>query len=290
MTVDVLPGFSALAERYDGFILDLWGVIHDGSRAYPHAAATLEKLRETGKPTLLLSNAPRRAPALEEGMRNMGIPRHLYGSIMSSGEAVNREMKSRRDPFFAALGPTCYHLGPERDRSVFDDVPITLVAEIEAATFVVNTGPHEFSDTVMDYEPVLQACSARALPMVCANPDHVVIREGKRVVCAGALAARYEELGGVVSYRGKPDPAIYTLCLEMLNNLDRRRVLAVGDALETDIAGAAAAGIDSVFVTGGIHAEELGVAYGEAASPARVAALAGRFNLRPVAAIPSFVW
>ncbi|MBF0095281.1 MAG: TIGR01459 family HAD-type hydrolase [Alphaproteobacteria bacterium] len=286
----MLPGFAPLAERYDAFILDLWGVIHDGSRAYPHAVATLERLRGTGKPTVLLSNAPRRGHALVQGMEAMGIPRRLYGDILSSGEAVNRELRLRRDPFYAALGPLCYHLGPERDRSIFDDVRVTLVAEVNAASFIVNTGPREFSETVDDYEHILQACAARSLPMVCANPDRVVIREGKRLVCAGALADRYIALGGRVSQRGKPDPAVYDLCLEMLNAPDRRRVLTVGDAMETDIAGATAAGIDSVLVTGGIHAEELGVAYGEPASPVAVAALARRFGLGPAAAIPAFIW
>ena len=288
--IETPAGFAPLAERYDGFILDLWGVIHDGSRAYPQAAATLERLLLTGKPTLLLSNAPRRPRALVEGMEAMGIPRRLYGAVMSSGEAVNQELKSRRDPFYAALDGPCYHLGPERDRSVFDDLTITLTADIVAAGFIVNTGPCEFTETVADYERVLQAGAARKAPMVCANPDHVVIREGKKVVCAGALAARYEALGGAVSYRGKPDPAIYDLCLEMLNIHDRRRVLSVGDAMETDLAGAKAADIDAVFVTGGIHAEALGVCYGEPADPARIAALAERFGVKPVAAIPAFIW
>lgn len=289
-TIPSLPGLAGVVDAYDAFILDLWGVIHDGNTAYPDARETLGRLRDAGKPTVLLSNAPRRAYTLVEGMERMGIPRHLYGEVISSGEAVHRDMAARRDPFYAALGRRCYHLGPERDRSVFDDLGLKLVPEPAAADFCVNTGPWEFGDSVGQYEPLLRALAERSLPMVCANPDHVVIREGKVVMCAGALAARYEELGGKVSYRGKPDPAIYALCLDALGVADRRRVCAVGDALETDIAGASAAGIDALFVTSGIHGEELGVGYGEPADPARVAELLARHGLSAVAAIPAFVW
>ncbi len=286
----VLFGLSGLAAHYDAFILDLWGVIHDGAVAYPLAGETLWQLKATGKPTILLSNAPRRVHDLIEGMQRIGISRFLYGDVLSSGEAINLEMRSRRDPFYAALGQRCWHLGPERDRSVFDSLAVELVVAPEEATFVVNTGPLEFHDTVADYETRLLRCQQHDLPMVCANPDHVVIREGQRVMCAGALAARYEELGGRVSYRGKPDPAIYDLCLKRLGNPDRHRVLAVGDALETDIAGAIAAGIDAVLVTCGVHGAELGVGYNEPADPVRIAALLARHHLSCRAILPAFVW
>ncbi|KAF0119419.1 MAG: HAD family sugar phosphatase [Rhodospirillaceae bacterium] len=288
--VVAIPGLSVVAEHYDAFILDLWGVIHDGAVAYPHAAATLKRLKEAGKRTILLSNAPRRTRNLIDGMQRMGLSRFLYDDILSSGEAINVAMRSRGDPFYADLGQRCWHLGPERDRSVFEGLDVALVASPEEATFVVNTGPWEFHETVADYEMRLLRCRHRDLPMVCANPDHVVIREGRRVMCAGALAARYEALGGRVSSRGKPDPAIYDLCLERLGGPDRKRVLAVGDALETDIAGASAAGLDAVFVTCGVHGAELGTGYNEPADPARIAALLARHHLRCRAVLSAFIW
>lgn len=286
----ILSGLSTLAVHYDAYILDLWGVIHDGTVAYPHAAETLQRLKEAGKQTILLSNAPRRTHDLIEGMQRMDLPRALYIDILSSGEAINIEMRSRRDPFYAALGRRCWHLGPDRDHSVFDSLDVELVATPEEATFVVNTGPWEFYESVADYEARLLRCRRYDLPMVCANPDYVVIREGRRVMCAGALGARYEELGGRVSYRGKPDPAIYDLCLERLGSPDRGQVLIVGDTLETDIAGAAAAGIDAALVTCGIHGAELGVGYNEPADPIRVAALLARHHLYCQAILPAFIW
>lgn len=289
MTVPILPGLGALAGDYDGFILDVWGVIHDGATPYPHAVETLARLKRAGKATILLSNAPRRAEAVIASMVAMGIGRDLYGAVMSSGEAVHRELAERRDPWFARLGRRCHHIGPERDRNIFDGLDVDLVS-VDVADFVLNTGPDLFEESVGDYEPVLRAAARRQLPMICANPDQVVIREGRRIMCAGALATRYQTLGGEVAWRGKPDPAIYGDCLEVLG-LPRNRVLAVGDALHTDIAGAQAAGIDALFVTGGIHAEELGLrAHGEMPSGERVEALLHAHKLRARAAMPEFRW
>ncbi|VBB68935.1 HAD superfamily protein involved in N-acetyl-glucosamine catabolism [invertebrate metagenome] len=286
-----LSGLSALVRHYDAFIIDLWGVLHDGAAAYPHAVETLQQFQKTGKPTILLSNAPRRTRDLVQGMQRMGLHRSLYSEIMSSGEAVNFEMRSRRDPFYAALGQHCWHLGPDRDRSVFESLDVELVTTPEEAAFMVNTGPWAIHETVVDYETYLLRCRQRDLPMVCANPDYVVVlREGQRAMCAGALAARYEELGGRVSYRGKPDPAIYDMCLECLGQPDRCKVLAVGDTLETDVAGAMNAGIDSALVTCGVHGGELGVGYNEQAEPGRVATLLARHDLRCRAILPAFVW
>lgn len=284
-------GLSSFVESYDVFIIDLWGVLHDGAVAYPHAIGTLQRLKEKGKRTILLSNAPRRTCALVQSMQRMGILRFLYDDIMSSGEAANYEMRNPRDPFYTALGRHCWHLGPIRDRSVFDSVDVELVSTPEEATFVMNTGPLAFHEEEAEYETYLFRCLQRDLPMVCANPDHwIVLREGQRVICAGALAARYVELGGRVSYRGKPDSAIYDMCLERLGHPDRRKILAVGDSLATDIAGATAAHIDAAFITSGIHAAELGVSYNEEAAPERVAALLASQNLHCRAVLPAFTW
>ncbi|MBF0333987.1 MAG: TIGR01459 family HAD-type hydrolase [Alphaproteobacteria bacterium] len=288
-TIPILDGLRAIAGRYDGFILDLWGVIHDGATAYPGAADTLAALRAAGKRVVLLSNAPRRAAPLVEGMRAMGIPRDLYDSVLSSGEVVHDELIARTDPWFAALGPRCLHIGPERDRNVLEGVAAELVDHPALADWVLNTGPVSLDETVADYEAPLAACAARGLPMVCANPDIEVIREGRRLTCAGALAKRYQALGGEVGWRGKPDPAVYRASLDQLG-LEAPRVLVIGDALHTDVAGAEAAGIDALLITGGIHAEELGTVWGDPPDPARLDALAAKHGHRPVAALPAFRW
>jgi HAD superfamily hydrolase (TIGR01459 family) len=287
--IPLISGLSQVAERYDGFVLDLWGVIHDGVTAYPGVAETLGALRRAGKRTIMLSNAPRRATALIEQLGKLGIERGLYDEVLSSGEAVYLELARRTDPIFAGLGFRLYHLGPERDRNVFDSLDYQAVA-LDEADFVLNTGPVEVSESVADYQAILDQALARRLPMVCANPDHVVIRQGKRITCAGAIADRYADMGGQVVSRGKPDPAIYAVALETLGIADRARVCAVGDALHTDVRGARHGGIDAILVTGGIHADELGLRWGETADPARLAELARHHGEMPVAALPKFIW
>jgi HAD superfamily hydrolase (TIGR01459 family) len=285
-----LTGFAALAERYDGFILDLWGVIHDGLNAFPHSVATLTHLRATGKRALLLSNVPRPNEAVQEMMRRMGIADALYTDIMTSGEAVRRSLISPPDLWWAELGGKVFHLGPERDRPVLDGLPLIRVATPEEADFVLNTGPDDHSNPsdMNEFEGVLQECARYRLRMICANPDLVVIRGGVRVLCAGSLAARYEELGGDVRSLGKPHPAIYQPVLEQLG-LDPMRVLAVGDSLHTDIAGAAGVGIASCWVLDGIHAAALSDGVG-GFDRAKVDAMAQAAGLAPVGAIPRFVW
>lgn len=287
-----LDRFAALAERYDGFVLDLWGVIHDGVKPYPGAVATLEALKRAGKRSVLLSNAPRRSGAAQAAMRAMGIADELYDGILTSGEAVHLALRERRDPWFAALGRRFVHLGPERDRNVFDTLDLDEVDGPEQAEFVLNTGPddHRPGQTVADFVPLLRRCRAANLPMICANPDLEVIRGGVRVICAGALAQEYAAMGGDVRSLGKPDPAIYPAVFAMLGITDRRRILAVGDALRTDIAGATAAGIDGAWVIGGIHAEELGAVNGTLPPAEVLERAAAAQRLKPVAALPAFVW
>ena len=280
-----LSRFGDLAAAYDGFILDLWGVIHDGVTPYPGAIRSLQQIRAAGKRAVLLSNAPRRAAVAQKALRAMGIGDDLYTGIITSGEATHLALARRQDPWFRALGNRVFHIGPERDRNVIEGVGLERVERPEAADFVVNTGPDDLSgpSELEDHEAMLRACLAAGLKMICANPDLEVIRGGVRLICAGLLTERYEALGGEARWLGKPDPAIYAPVLDMLG-MPRSRVLAVGDALRTDIAGAEAAGVDSCWVLGGIHGAELG------GDPARIAAAVAHSGLAPVACVPAFVW
>ena len=280
-----LPGMAALAERYDGCILDLGGVMHDGVQPYPGAADCLRMLQRAGRRCVLLSNAPRRSTAAEAMLRDMGLGPELYAGLLTSGEAVHLALRERTNPWFAALGRRVWHLGPERDRNVMDGLPLEMVATPAEAEFVLNTGPddHRGPTDITPFEADLAECARQGLPMICANPDLEVIRGGVRVLCAGALAARYEQMGGAVRSLGKPDPAIYGPVLAMLGTAPAR-TLAVGDSLRTDIAGAAAAGLDACWVLGGIHGEALGDDHGAAQAEASAA------GLHPVAIVPRCVW
>ncbi len=293
MTVKLLPGISALSGDYDDFILDLWGVVHDGVTPYPGAVDCLRKLREAGKGVVMLSNAPRRAQTVIERMEEMDIGRALYDHVVSSGELAYRALKKRDDPWHARLGRKCFHVGPARDIGILEGLDLEMVSTPEEAGFVLNTGPWRDEEKLEDYDRVLGLCAGRGLAMVCANPDLEVIRGGKRIICAGALAAHYETLGGDVYYHGKPHAPAYEACLALLamgRESDGRRVLGVGDSLRTDIAGAEAAGLDSVLVTSGIHARELGLDFAEQPDPVRLSETCRRAGHLPVAAITAFIW
>jgi len=285
-----LSGFAPLAERYNGFVLDLWGVIHDGINAFPHAVDCLRRLRNGGKRTLLLSNVPRPNDAVRTMMRGMGIADDLYTDILTSGEAVRRALQSPPDLWWAELGQCVFHLGPARDLPVLEGLKLRRVASPAEGDFVLNTGPddHRNPSDMAEFEDVLADCARHRLPMICANPDLEVIRGGVRVLCAGALAVRYRELGGDVRSLGKPDPAIYQPVLEVLG-LPPEQVLAVGDALRTDIAGAAGVELDACWVLDGIHGAALRDGRGgfDIAAAEREAVEAG---VAPVATLPRFAW
>jgi HAD superfamily hydrolase (TIGR01459 family) len=279
--IPLIDRVAEIAPRYDAFIIDLWGVLHDGVAPYPGAIGCLRAL--AGKPVLLLSNAPRRAIATRGGLRKLGFADDLYTTILTSGEATWQALHDRADPWFAALGPRLYHLGPPRDRSVFEGLPVTLAAHPHAADVLLNTGPDDDRDPtdLNIFIPELQACLDAGLKMICANPDLHVIRGGTRILCAGALAEWYAAQGGEVRQIGKPYAAVYAQSLAMLG-APASRVLAIGDSLRTDIAGAQAAGIDSLWVLGGLHAAAIN------GSPAAARTLAESYGRRPTAMIERF--
>src|SRR5712691_9577364 len=256
MTLRVIDGMQALAPGYDGFILDLWGVVHDGTAPFPGVLDCMARLVGAGKRVVLLSNAPRRSDDVVRRIAKIGVPAGLYHGVMSSGEEAWQHLARRDDPFYAALGRRALHIGSERDLEIRVGLGLDFVETPAEADFILNTGPAEWEDTIADYTPVLAAARERDLPMVCANPDLVVIHNGQPALCAGALAEEYERLGGRVRWHGKPYPSVYDSCLALLGITERRRILAIGDSLRTDIAGAAGAGIDALLIAGGVHAGE----------------------------------
>jgi HAD superfamily hydrolase (TIGR01459 family) len=289
-TVPMLAGIASIAERYDGFVLDLWGCLHNGVAPFPGVLDCLDRLNVAGKRICLLSNAPRRAIDVAKRTAEIGIPRALYHEVMSSGEAAWQALKARSDPFHQALGRRCFHIGPSRDESIRGGLGLDIVATPEEAEFVLNTGPWGWDATIESYEETLQRARARDLPMVCVNPDLVVVLGDKAYICAGALAQRYEALGGRVAWHGKPYQAVYETAFRLLGVADKRRILAVGDSLRTDIAGANGVGIDSLLVVGGIHAEEFGLHQGELPDRTSLAAAIAASGAHPTAVMTGLRW
>jgi HAD superfamily hydrolase (TIGR01459 family) len=257
----VLEGIAPLVARYDLFLCDVWGVVHNGRTAYPAAVDALTRARAAGTTVLLITNAPRPGAVIESQIAHYAVPRGSYDAIVASGDVARDEL--RRRP-----GVKLFHLGPERDMPNYDALDLELV-DIDRADLVVCTGFFDdTTETPDDYRDMLARVRARNLPMICANPDIVVERGDRLIWCAGALAQAYETLGGEVVYAGKPHAPIYDLALAAAakirgKKVARERVLAIGDGVRTDLAGAIRQGFDCLFVVAGIHAAELNRADGE---------------------------
>jgi HAD superfamily hydrolase (TIGR01459 family) len=253
--------FATLAPHYDAVLSDVWGVIHNGVSAFPAASDALTRFRHKGGAVSLISNAPRPGAQVIHMLDRMGVPRTAYDAIVTSGD-VTRAMVAKR------AGEPVYLIGPERDHTIFTglDAPFSTP---EQAEYVICTGLFDDEvETPDDYAERLAALRARNLFMICANPDIVVERGDKLVYCAGALADAYAALGGEVYYAGKPHRPLYDMALGEIARarseralggaVERERVLAIGDSVRTDLKGAHELGVDCLFVTAGIHAEELG--------------------------------
>lgn len=283
-------GMRDLAARYDGLIVDLWGVVHNGKRPYPGVLDCFAKLKAAGKRVLLLSNAPRQGARVHVQLSSLGVPRDLYEDVVTSGDVARLALERRDDPDHARLGRRFYFIGPERDYGAIDGLGYAQCAEIEAADFVVVTGLiDDERETAADYGARLAGMKARGQPLLCLNPDLSVIRGDTEIPCAGVLGAAYENIGGKVVWHGKPHARAYAVCFEHFAGVARTRLVGIGDRLDTDIAGARNAGIDALLVSGGVLAESLGIAYGEAPDPARLGPLLAG-HPTPSGVIPGFVW
>lgn len=255
MTPQFISGIKDVVDQYDAFIIDLWGVIHNGRKPYPCALETLKNLKDLNKTTLLLSNSPRRVFASEAHLENMGLARHLYTHIYTSGEDTHQGLKNRPDAWHQKLGERLYHIGPEFHHPMYSDLNYQKMPSPHEADFLLMTGA-EFP-SIEDYEKDLKSAIQRNLPMLCANPDRVVVSGGQLILCCGGVAERYEQMGGDVFYHGKPYPAVYQPVLSLLDGVASSRILAIGDSLTTDIKGALSKGIDGALIMGGIHHEVL---------------------------------
>lgn len=286
--MQILDGIAAIADNYDGFVLDLWGVVHDGQKPYPGVPEALAQLKSRGKGVAFLTNAPRRSWTVQRMLDRMGLDRACYDGIISSGEVSWRMLKARQHPWFARLGHRAFHIGPERDLSVIEDGVAERVAAPGQADFLLNTGPdpERGPSSVEPYRPELEQCRAANLPMICVNPDRAVMVGNDRLICAGALADVYRALGGDVFEVGKPDPAVYDPVLELLGNPPRHRVLAIGDSPHTDLAGAQAAGLDALWALTGL-AEHT---HGADPDPALLAQVAIAEGVSPIAAVRGLRW
>ncbi|WP_414471886.1 TIGR01459 family HAD-type hydrolase [Microvirga sp. M2] len=268
MTVSSRPalveGLKSLAENYDLILCDVWGVLHNGVKAYEAAGDALTRFRAKGGRVVLVSNAPRPGYSVGTQLDGFKVPRDAYDAIVTSGDLTRLAIEERIDKIV-------HHIGPPRDMPIYDGLDVRF-GSISEAEYVVCTGfDDDERETVENYRERLEAMRRRDLLMVCANPDLIVERGHMILPCAGTIALAYEETGGAVFYAGKPHAPVYERALAVASGLSQHsipkaRILAVGDAIRTDIAGASGFGIDSLMVARGIHAEELGLHKGDLVS------------------------
>jgi HAD superfamily hydrolase (TIGR01459 family) len=248
--------FSSLADAYDVLLCDVWGVVHNGVAATTESCDALTRFRQRGGTVILITNAPRPGEFVLGFLDRLKVPRTTFDHIVTSGD-VTRALVA------AHAGECVFHLGPERDIGIFDGLNVR-PGPVEQADFVVCSGLFDDTkETPQDYAGLIGIMHRRGLTMICANPDIVVERGEHLVYCAGAIADLYEAAGGKVVFAGKPYRPIYEQALMAAQKVSGRtvaheRILAIGDSVRTDLKGAAAFGIDCLFVTAGIHAEELG--------------------------------
>ena len=267
-------------------LCDIWGVVHNGVEAWIDACDALAAFRAGGGTVVLITNAPRPSVAVERMLQRLAVPRQSYDAIVSSGDLTRAYIADHRTQ-------AVMHIGPERDHSLFRDFDISF-APVERADYIVCSGLFDDEkETPDDYRAMLTRAQARSLRMICANPDIVVERGETLVYCAGALAELYETLGGHVLWAGKPHPPIYDRALAFA--AERRgaasapdRVLAIGDSVRTDLAGANRMGLPCLFVTAGIHAGELGAR--DAPDAAALAQLFAGASKPPLAVTPRLRW
>ncbi len=243
-----------LVGRKQVVLSDIWGVVHNGLESFPEACEALHRFRREGGTVILITNAPRPADSVQRQLRKLGVADEVYSAIVSSGDLTRHYVAEHP-------GGKVFWLGPERDSSIHRGLEVSL-SPLEEADYIICTGLYDDeTETAEDYRPMLLRARERKLPLICANPDIVVERGDRLIYCAGAIAELYRELGGEVIFYGKPHRPIYERAMLLAAQhagrpVKREEVLAIGDSVRTDLAGAHGFGIDCLFVTRGIHSEE----------------------------------
>lgn len=284
-----INSIKEIADNYEYFILDIWGVIHDGNQAYPDSAKVVEYLKSLNKKICFLSNAPRRSSKVEEALEKFGIKKEFYEFILTSGEATYLTLEENQKNNFKDFGKNYFYIGPQKDADILDGLDYVAVKNPSKASFVLNTGFNDLNSTMEEKLPQAIEAKKYDLPMICVNPDLVVIRQtGQEMLCAGALAKKYEEMGGKVIYFGKPHPLVYKITCEIFKNSNNKDIIAIGDGLETDIKGAINSNIDNVLVTGGILSNVLKTSYGQNANKEKLEEICKKYQVNPKFVISNF--
>jgi HAD superfamily hydrolase (TIGR01459 family) len=277
-----------VAAAYDLFLVDQWGVLHDGRALFPEALDGLRRLQDAGKRVVILSNSGRSAAENARRLEALGLPRDAYAGLLTSGGLARACLETRTGPFPPALGRRCLLLSGGGSE-LLEGLPLEAVARADEADFVLLAGTGDDLD-LDGYDRLLAPALARGVPLVCVNPDLTRFSPRGLTFSAGAVARRYADRGGPVAYLGKPDPLLYAHCRSLFPGQAPERILAVGDSLHHDVLGGARAGLATALVTDGVHRDAFAGLATDAARLACLAALAGAAGAAPDWMIPRFRW
>lgn len=255
-----IASLKSVADQYDIILIDVWGVTHNGVKPFPKAISAYETLKDMGKTLVILSNAPRLPGITRTRLSDMGINDTLFDDVMTSGLECHYALRDRPNAFYQNLGDKLFHIGPERDRTVFEGLPYAQVNNVDDADFLLITGTDGWELNTDAYNDRLTRALDRRLPALCANADKLVQNGDQLVICAGAIADAYRKMGAESIYiHGKPNTDVFKAAHALANakrqaDIPLSRVLMLGDSLATDIRGSNAYGIDCVFTLTGVHA------------------------------------
>lgn len=252
-TMTLCQGLYELMDGYDGFILDQWGVLHNGVQTYDGVTDCLNHLKSRKKQVIILSNSAKRSDDNVERLKKLGIRSTHYKAVVTAGEVTWQGLKEQKDAPFKGLGQKCFLISRPDDRALLSGLDIEVVDDIDQAEFILITGFDAAGKKLEDLDPVFKKAVSKRLPALCANPDMVTVYGHERAIGPGAVAKRYHELGGVAHLIGKPHKTIFRFAQGLFEGVIPSRILVIGDSMQHDIAGAIGVDMDTAFITSGIH-------------------------------------
>ncbi len=287
-------GISDISDSYTGFIVDTWGVLHDGEKVFESAIDCLKELKARQKFVLLMSNTELNAVDAAAGMKKLGLPDGLYNQILTSGELLKYGIENQQsDPAFFGLGKICYVIGGDRIRSFLKNTHVVITDDINQATFMMISGWEALKSDVSSYEEVLRVAVRKRLKVLCVNPDGRTLQEVTYATGPALIAKRLQELGGVVQMIGKPYKPIYHHAIKILhdNNIYPGQTVMVGDSMGHDIIGGALVNMDTCLIRNGLHAPLFKTADSPASVNKILNNLIGQFNsIRPTYLVDRLKW
>ncbi|MCF8495101.1 MAG: TIGR01459 family HAD-type hydrolase [Alphaproteobacteria bacterium] len=289
----ICQGISDISDSYMGFIIDQWGVLHDGEKPYEGVVECLRELKARKKFIIILSNSGKRAEENRERLKKIGIAPSLYDILLTSGEMTWQGLKNQDEGFFKDLGKKCYVISRGGDRSIVRDLDVEVVDDIRDANFLIISGADSPEKTLEDYEPILKEAVRRHMMALCANPDSLGVMGIEYIMGPGTLARRYMDFGGVVQYIGKPHQPIFQKCIKILQEREiyPGQTIVIGDTMAHDILGGSLANMDTCLVKSGLHAPSFHNIKTVADVEKAITVLAGQYNnTRPSYIVNSLRW